>query len=68
MLNYYYHPLLGLQYTYLEDLITIDIDAIPQDLNFDTEKWLKYLKATGCRLVDPTSTNYFQITGQIINY
>ena len=30
MLNYYYDPILGLQYTYLGGFISIDIDSIPE--------------------------------------
>ena len=29
-MNYYYHPILGLQYDYLGDLFLIDIDCIPE--------------------------------------
>lgn len=50
-MNFYYDPILGLQYTYLGDLFIIDVDALPQ---FDVEYWMNFLKQTGLILIDPT--------------
>jgi len=68
MLNYYYHPILGLQYDYLGELFLIDIECIPQNIKFDTEQWIRYLKETRVQLMDACSTPCFEIVGKITNY
>jgi hypothetical protein len=45
-MNYYYDPILGLQYTLLEGFFIINIDAIPIDY------WLKILKETNISYTD----------------
>ena len=40
-MNFYYDPILGLQYTYLGDIFLIDVVMLPQD--FDTEDKIKLL-------------------------
>lgn len=40
-MNFYYDPILGLQYTYLGNLFLIDIAMLPQ--NFDIEENIKLL-------------------------
>lgn len=68
MLNYYYHPILGLQYTYLGDLIIFDIETIPNDIKYDTEKILKLAQEMGVMWYDATYTPSFEIVGQITEY
>lgn len=65
-MNIYYDPILGMQYNYLGDLFIIDIEALPQDFNFNTEKWLEYLKQIPIQLID--STPSIQIIPNITNY
>jgi hypothetical protein len=48
-MNFYYDPILGLQYTYLGDLFLIDVDALP---SFDVEQWMKYMRQTGLQIVE----------------
>lgn len=33
MMNFYYHPILGLQYNYLGETIMFDISSLPYDLD-----------------------------------
>lgn len=35
-MNYYYHPILGLKYDFLEPILTIDVNSIPESLCVDT--------------------------------
>lgn len=39
-----------------------------QDINFDADQWIKYVREIGVQWFNPSDTNYFQITGQITNY
>ena len=68
MLNYYYDPILGLQYTYLGEMIILDIESIPEDIKFDVDQWIKYLKETKLYLLEYTSTPAFEIVGKITDY
>lgn len=54
-MNFYYHPILGLQYTYLGNEIILDINCIPNDLKIDEfiHKWKEYASKTGISLVNP---------------
>jgi hypothetical protein len=56
-MNFYYDPILGLQYTYLGDIFLIDIDAIPV-LDFTIEDWIKHMWRVGIQLVDTTEPKY----------
>jgi hypothetical protein len=62
-MNYYYDPILGLQYTYLGNLFEINIEDIPQ---FDVEQWMSILKQTGIMIIDrtkqPVTERVFNIT------
>lgn len=68
MLNYYYDPILGLQYDYLGEIIILDIEAIPDDIKFDIDQWIKYLKETKLYLLEATNTPAFEIVGKITDY
>ncbi len=50
-MNFYYDPILGLQYTYLGDLFLINIDAVPQ---LDVKKWTELIRQTGMYPIVPT--------------
>lgn len=65
-MNFYYDPILGLQYTYLGDLFLIDIEMLPQDFNMSTEEILKYIRQIGIQLVDTTEPKY-PIIEQVLN-
>lgn len=67
-MNFYYDPILGLQYNYLGELILIDIETLPQDIKFDTEKWMRYIREVGLQIFDTTPTIPFENIGQITNY
>lgn len=45
-MNFYYDPILGLQYTYLGDLFLIDIEAIPVS-DSRVEEWIKKFSQVG---------------------
>lgn len=64
-MNFYYDPILGLQYTLLTDFFTIDIDAIPK---LDIEYWLKFIKETGVLPIDSTSSQYIEYNIKITDY
>ena len=68
MLNYYYDSILGLQYTYLGETIILDIEAIPDDIKFDVDQWMKYIKETKLYLLESTSTPSFEIAVKITDY
>ena len=67
MMNYYYHPILGLQYDYLGNLFLIDINCIPES-DFDVEKWMYYIRNIGVQVVEPSYEPYTKVVGQITNY
>lgn len=68
MLNYYYDPILGLQYNYLGEMIILDIEAIPNDIKFDADQWIKYLKETKLYLLESKNAPAFEIVGKITDY
>lgn len=51
-MDFYYDPILGLQYTNLGEFFTIDLECLPQDIKFDTKLWMKYIRETGTQLLD----------------
>lgn len=59
-MNYYYHPILGLQYTNIGDYFIIDIANIPQE--FDVDYWLKHLFEKGVKFTDSVE-KVLKITG-----
>lgn len=63
-MNFYYDPILGLQYTYLGDLFLINIDSIPQNFEFDAEQWIKYIRETG---VQPITPSEYPIIERVLN-
>ena len=65
MQNFYYDVILGLQYTYLGELIIFDIEAIPDDIKYDTEQILKCVRELGVLMYDTTYTPSFETVGQI---
>lgn len=68
MLNFYYDPILGLQYTYSEVLILFDIESIPNTIDFDTEQWIRFLKETEVQILNVSQTPNFSVIGQITEY
>lgn len=67
-MNFYYDPILGLQYDYLGELFIIDLYCIPQDIKFDTDMWMKYIKQIGIQVLEPSSEPCVEIVGQITQY
>jgi hypothetical protein len=67
-MNYYYDPILGLQYDYLGELFLIGIDMLPQDTEFNIEYWIKYINQTGVMLVDSVSSPIIERVLNITNY
>jgi hypothetical protein len=67
-MNYYYDPILGLQYDYLGELFLIDIDMLPQDTEFNIEYWIKYINQTGVMLLDSVSSPIIERVLNITNY
>ena len=64
-MNFYYDPILGLQYTYLGELFLINIDALPQ---FDVEYLLNFLKEPGLMPIDPIEQPAIEQILNITNY
>lgn len=67
-MNYYYDPILGLQYDYLGELFLIDIDMLPEEIKFDSERWIKCIKEMGVMLLDTTESSMIQRVLNITNY
>jgi hypothetical protein len=67
-MNYYYDPILGLQYDYLGELFLIDIDMLPQDTEFNIEYWIKYINQTGVMVVDSVYSPIIERVLNITNY
>ena len=67
-MNFYYDPILGLQYDYLGELFIIDLSCIPQDIEFDTDMWMKYIRQVGIQITEPSSESCVEIVGQITQY
>ena len=67
-MNFYYDPILGLQYDYLGELFIIDLYCIPQNIKFDTDMWMKYTKQIGIHVLEPSSKTCVEIVGQITQY
>jgi hypothetical protein len=67
-MNFYYDPILGLQYDYLGEIIQFDVESLPEDLNIQhfLEEWRRtyniYLDA-GIRIYPEV-----EIIGSITNY
>ena len=65
MMNFYYCPIRGLQYSYLGEFFMIDISVLPQELN--TKDFLKTWQEQRCQLgVD--FTGGVEVVGNITNY
>ena len=64
-MNIYYDPILGMKYDYLGELF---IGYIPQDVEFDAEKLMRYFKETRIQILDSTPQPCCEIVGQIIDY
>lgn len=64
-MNFYYHPILGLQYTGLAPIFEIDLCVIPEDLNIEEfiKKWKYYNDNKGLMFTDGV-----HIHSEITNY
>lgn len=65
MINFYYCPIRGLRYSYLEELYFIDISVIPQNLT--VEELLKIWKQQ-TNLYGVDFLGNVEIIGMITNY
>lgn len=65
-MNYYYHPLLGLQYDFLGNWIVLDLEGLPNTLKFDVELWKKYVNQTGISLLVPKAEELVKITDYML--
>lgn len=68
MMNFYYDPILGLQYTYLGELFSIDLRCMPEDVKFDIEMWIKYAKEMSISILQPQTEPCIEMVGQITQY
>jgi hypothetical protein len=64
-MNYYYDPILGLQYNFLPDFFIINIDAIPK---LNNEDWLKLLEETCVFPTEPFPGNSVEYIFKITDY
>ena len=67
-MNFYYDPILGLEYTYLGETIQFDIKSLPEDLNIEQflEEWKR-----NCNIYLYTGINFYpqvETIGNITNY
>lgn len=66
MMNFYYDPILGLQYNYLGELFIIDLNCIPQDINL--EEFIKEWKKSASVSITPIQYSSVEIIGRITEY
>jgi len=64
-MNFYYDPILGLQYNLLSGFFIINIDAIPK---LNGEDWLKLFEETCVFPTDPSSHNSVEYIFKITDY
>jgi hypothetical protein len=66
MMNFYYDPILGLQYDYLGELFNINLVNIPKDFNLDEfiKEWRRFASMS-IMLIQYSS---IEIVGQITQY
>jgi hypothetical protein len=68
-MNFYYDPILGLQYDYINNnYFILDIEMLPKEHKFDTETWLKYVSQTGIVLSDKKLNPVIEVIPNITNY
>lgn len=67
-MNFYYDPILGLQYDCLGDYCIIDIEMLPQNIKFDIEEWMKYLKDIKVQLYDTVRSTPIEKILKITDY
>lgn len=68
-MNFYYNPILGLQYTYLGDLFIIDIEMLPQNFNeMTTEDIFKMFIQQKVQWVDSIESPFIEIVLNITEY
>jgi len=61
-MNFYYDPILGLQYDYLGHYIIMDIEELPKDIDFSL--LFEIMSEQGISIVEslPSYENYCKIT------
>ena len=57
MMNFYYDPILGLQYDYLGTFISLDISSVP---NIPSEILLEMFMKQGVAFLDKAKVAYFE--------
>lgn len=57
MMNFYYDPILGLQYDYLGTFISLDISSVP---NIPSEIVLEMFMKQGVTFLDKVKATYFE--------
>lgn len=67
-MNYYYDPVLGLQYDYLGETFLIDIETLPPDIKFDTKYWIDYINSIGLQIMESSGVPDIQIIPNITSY
>jgi hypothetical protein len=65
-MNYYYDPILGLQYDFLGNWIVIEIEALPKNLEFDVTLWKKYTNQKGISLLNTKPEELVKITDYML--
>ena len=65
-MNYYYHPILGLQYDYLGELFIIDLANIPKDFTLD--EFIKEWRRFESMSIMPIQYSSIEVVGQITQY
>jgi NTP pyrophosphatase (non-canonical NTP hydrolase) len=65
-MNYYYDPLLGLQYNFIGNWIVMNIEALPKDLEFDVTLWKKYINQKGISFLTTKPEELVKITDYML--
>ena len=66
MMNFYYDPILGLQYNYLGELFIIDLANIPKDFTLD--EFIKEWRRFESMSIMPIQYSSIEVVGQITQY
>lgn len=68
MMNFYYDPILGLQYIYLGGLFIFDLKNLPKDIDVEKflEDWKYHSSQIGIQPLEPYHN--VEIVGQITEY
>lgn len=62
-MNFYYHPIFGLQYTSMGPIMIVDFDALPEC--YSIEGVLELIHQQGIKFINPTTEHWVNYTHTI---